>query len=81
MTSATSTDATPPQAARRPSVLYVCTHNAGRSALAAALTRARAGDRLHAESAGTSPPTPGRARSRSPASPRSASTTPTGRRR
>ena len=44
MISATSTDATPPQAAHRPRVLYVCTHNAGRSALAAALTRARAGE-------------------------------------
>lgn len=39
----------------RPRVLFVCTHNAGRSALAAALTRARYGDRVHVESAGVAP--------------------------
>ncbi len=39
----------------RPRVLFVCTHNAGRSVLAAALTRAHAGDRLVAESAGVAP--------------------------
>ena len=39
----------------RPKVLFVCTHNAGRSALGAALARARAGDRLTVESAGVAP--------------------------
>lgn len=52
--------------------LFVCTHNAGRCALAAAL--ARADGRVVASSAGSHPQTK-RARSRSQASPRSASTT------
>ncbi len=46
---------TPTSPGDQPTVLFVCTHNAGRSALAAALTRARAGDLLHAESAGVAP--------------------------
>ena len=41
----------------KPTVLFVCTHNAGRSALAAALARARGHDLIHAESAGTDPDT------------------------
>lgn len=39
----------------RPTVLLVCTHNAGRSALAPALARAQFGDRIHVESAGIDP--------------------------
>ncbi len=39
----------------RPNVLFVCTHNAGRSALAAALARAQFGDRVAVESAGVAP--------------------------
>lgn len=39
----------------RPRVLFVCTHNAGRSALAAALARAQFGDRIDVESAGVNP--------------------------
>jgi protein-tyrosine-phosphatase len=39
----------------KPTVLFVCTHNAGRSALAAALARARGRDLIHVESAGTDP--------------------------
>ena len=38
-----------------PRVLFVCTHNAGRSALAAALARTYAGTRLLVESAGVTP--------------------------
>jgi arsenate reductase len=38
-------------------VLFVCTHNAGRSALAAALARARGGDTIRVLSAGTDPDT------------------------
>lgn len=39
----------------RPTVLFVCTHNAGRSALGAALTRHHAGDTVNAISAGVDP--------------------------
>lgn len=39
----------------KPVVLFVCTHNAGRSALAAALTRHRFADVVTAESAGIDP--------------------------
>jgi arsenate reductase len=39
----------------KPTILFVCTHNAGRSALAAALARHRAGDRVTAESGGMAP--------------------------
>lgn len=39
----------------RPRVLFVCTHNAGRSALAAALARAQFGDSIDVESAGVNP--------------------------
>ncbi|MGB3475053.1 MAG: ACR3 family arsenite efflux transporter [Mycobacterium sp.] len=39
----------------RPSVLFVCVHNAGRSQMAAALLRHLAGDRIEVRSAGTEP--------------------------
>ena len=39
----------------KPTILFVCTHNAGRSALGAALARHRAGDRVDSESAGMDP--------------------------
>ncbi len=39
----------------RPSVLFVCVHNAGRSQMAAALLRRRAGDAIVVRSAGTAP--------------------------
>ncbi len=39
----------------RPRVLFVCTHNAGRSALAAALARAQFGNRIDVGSAGVNP--------------------------
>lgn len=38
-----------------PSLLFVCTHNAGRSALGAALARHQAGDRADIASAGIAP--------------------------
>ena len=38
-----------------PTALFVCTHNAGRSALAAALARLRGGELINAESAGVDP--------------------------
>ncbi|MGY1617209.1 low molecular weight phosphatase family protein [Geodermatophilus sp. SYSU D00691] len=41
--------------AARPRVLFVCTHNAGRSALAAALAAHHAVDRIDVDSAGTDP--------------------------
>jgi protein-tyrosine-phosphatase len=40
---------------RRPSVLFVCVHNAGRSQMAAAFLTALAGDRIDVRSAGTEP--------------------------
>ena len=40
---------------RKPTVLFVCVHNAGRSQLAAGLATARGGDRLRVTSAGLDP--------------------------
>ena len=40
---------------RRPEVLFVCVHNAGRSQMAAALLAHHAGDRITVRSAGTAP--------------------------
>jgi len=48
------TDA-PVQPARRPTVLFVCVHNAGRSQMAAGFLRAIAGDRVDVFSAGSEP--------------------------
>src|SRR5262245_10700702 len=39
----------------KPSVLFVCVHNAGRSQMAAALLAHLAGDRIEVRSAGTEP--------------------------
>ncbi|QIG39583.1 arsenate reductase ArsC [Microbacterium sp. 4R-513] len=39
----------------RPTVLFVCVHNAGRSQMAAGYLRARAGDRVEVLSAGSEP--------------------------
>ena len=39
----------------RPTVLFVCVHNAGRSQMAAALLARAAGDRVRVRSAGTEP--------------------------
>lgn len=39
----------------KPTLLFVCTHNAGRSALGAALARRRTADRARVLSAGTDP--------------------------
>ncbi|MFN8223117.1 MAG: arsenate reductase ArsC [Gaiellales bacterium] len=39
----------------KPSVLFVCVHNAGRSQMAAALTRLRSQDRVEVRSAGSDP--------------------------
>lgn len=39
----------------RPTVLFVCVHNAGRSQMAAGLLRAAAGDRIDVRSAGSEP--------------------------
>jgi protein-tyrosine-phosphatase len=41
--------------ARIPTVLFVCTHNAGRSQMAAALLDQRAAGRMHVVSAGSQP--------------------------
>ncbi|OBK53577.1 heat-shock protein HtpX [Mycobacterium sp. 1081908.1] len=41
--------------AAKPSVLFVCVHNAGRSQMAAALLSRAAGDRVEVRSAGTRP--------------------------
>ncbi len=40
---------------RKPSVLFVCVHNAGRSQMAAGWLRALAGDAIEVRSAGTAP--------------------------
>jgi len=40
---------------KRPSLLFICTHNAGRSALAAALARHQAHGRVEVRSAGVAP--------------------------
>ncbi|MBI4939348.1 MAG: arsenate reductase ArsC [Actinobacteria bacterium] len=55
-----TTDSTPASAERatkgdRPSVLFVCIHNAGRSQMAAGWLTALAGDRVEVRSAGTAP--------------------------
>lgn len=50
-----STPPAPPPPPGPPRVLFVCAHNAGRSALAVALARHRAADRIEADSAGTTP--------------------------
>ncbi|WP_090039047.1 MULTISPECIES: arsenate reductase ArsC [unclassified Leifsonia] len=42
-------------ASPRPSVLFVCVHNAGRSQMAAGYLRALAGDRVEVRSAGSEP--------------------------
>ena len=39
----------------RPTVLFLCVHNAGRSQMAAALMRAHAGDRVRVLSRGSEP--------------------------
>ncbi|MEK2476644.1 arsenate reductase ArsC [Streptomyces noursei] len=44
-----------PDASARPSVLFVCVHNAGRSQMAAAFLTHRAGDRIQVRSAGSAP--------------------------
>ena len=49
------TDQLPEPPARRPEVLFVCVHNAGRSQMAAALLAHHAGDRVEIRSAGTAP--------------------------
>ncbi|MEV0359444.1 arsenate reductase ArsC [Nocardia sp. NPDC050697] len=41
--------------AHRPTVLFVCVHNAGRSQMAAGFLSALAGDRIEARSAGSEP--------------------------
>ena len=38
-----------------PEVLFVCTHNAGRSQMAAGLVKLRSGGRIHVRSAGSTP--------------------------
>lgn len=40
---------------QRPSILFVCVHNAGRSQMAAGFARALGGDRVHVLSAGSEP--------------------------
>ncbi|MCX4733962.1 arsenate reductase ArsC [Streptomyces sp. NBC_01363] len=44
-----------PETARKPSVLFVCVHNAGRSQMAAAWLTHLAGDRVEVRSAGSDP--------------------------
>jgi arsenate reductase len=39
----------------KPKILFVCNHNAGRSALGAALARHRGGDMINVETAGMGP--------------------------
>ncbi len=50
-----STDTPPAEGDRRPQVLFVCVHNAGRSQMAAALLEHHAGGRVDVRSAGSSP--------------------------
>jgi hypothetical protein len=64
-----------PGTSRRPSVLFVCVHNAGRSQMAAGWLTALAAGAIEVRSAGTTPPTRS-TRSRSRRWPRSASTSP-----
>lgn len=47
--------ATPPAEASRPSVLFVCVKNGGKSQMAAALLRRRAGEAIEVHSAGSRP--------------------------
>ncbi len=49
------TSATPTEADRRPQVLFVCVHNAGRSQMAAALLEHHAAGRVDVRSAGSTP--------------------------
>jgi arsenate reductase (thioredoxin) len=49
------TDAPTTDAARKPAVLFVCIHNAGRSQMAAGWVRHLAGDRVRVRSAGSEP--------------------------
>ncbi len=51
------TDDTTPTAAGKPSVLFVCVKNGGKSQMAAGLMAKRAGDTIRVESAGTKPGT------------------------
>ena len=44
-----------PDSAAPPEVLFVCVHNAGRSQMAAGLTKLRSGGRVHVRSAGSDP--------------------------
>src|SRR3954465_8313785 len=44
-----------PQSPEKPSVLFVCVHNAGRSQMAAAWLTHLAGDRIEVRSAGSAP--------------------------
>lgn len=46
---------TPAPTGDRPAVMYVCVHNAGRSQMAAAWTRALGGDRIEVRSSGSQP--------------------------
>lgn len=55
MTEPTTGPITEPIAEHRPSVLFVCVHNAGRSQMAAGFLRHLAGDRIDVFSAGTAP--------------------------
>jgi protein-tyrosine-phosphatase len=50
-----TTPATPATPDARPSVLFVCVHNAGRSQMAAAFLTHLAGDRVEVRSAGSTP--------------------------
>ena len=54
-TNLTAEGATKDAHAGRPSVLFVCVHNAGRSQMAAGWLTALAGDRIEVRSAGTAP--------------------------
>ena len=45
----------PPSAMTKPSVLFICVHNAGRSQMAVGWLMALAGDRIEVRSAGSKP--------------------------
>ena len=51
----TTSTTTPESAPQRPSVLFVCVHNAGRSQMAAGFLRELAGDSVVVHSGGTEP--------------------------
>jgi arsenate reductase (thioredoxin) len=51
----TSTSSRPTVAKDQPEVLFVCTHNAGRSQMAAGLVKLRSQGRVHVRSAGSTP--------------------------